>query len=131
MKVSDGTWDLRCPEELSNLFPNRTGYYFRVGHDTAEKVLDILSQAYGIPPPAIGKIPKGVDEHALYDYATKTILLNPRSHLKTIFHEFYHHLDIMTGGLYDSDDRQGGASSLAWVFADKLWAKFSGKNLSV
>jgi hypothetical protein len=129
MKVSDGRWDVRCPEELGKLFPNRTGYYFRVDHDTAKRVLTILSKDYEIPAPKLGKIPKGNSEHALYEYNTKTVLLYPRNHLKTIFHEFYHHLDNMTDGMYDSDDREGGSTSFAWMFADKLWKKFAERTM--
>ena len=88
------------------------------------KVLKILSDVYEIPAPKLGKIPKGSKENALYEYDTKTVLLFPRNHLKTVFHEFYHHLDNMTDGMYDSDDREGGSSSLAWMFAEKLWEKF-------
>jgi hypothetical protein len=130
MKVSDGKWDVRCPDELNRLFPKRTGYYFRVNHDTAIKVLEILSKTYEIPAPKLGKIPKGSKENALYEYDTKTVLLYPRNHLKTVFHEFYHHLDNMTDGEYDSDDREGGETSFAWIFADKLWDKFRDKTMS-
>ncbi len=128
MKVNDGTWDVRCPEELGRLFPKRTGYYFRVDHDTAGKVLHILSEAYGIPAPRLGKITRRSSENALYEYDTGTVLLYPRNHLKTVFHEFYHHLDNMTDGMYDSDDHEGGTASLAWMFADRLWEKFTGKS---
>lgn len=127
MKVSSVKWDVRCPDDLRKLFPKRTGYYYMVGHETAKKVLRILSEAYQIPAPKLGKIPKGSMECAMYDYDTKMVLLYSRNHLKSIFHEFYHHLDNMTGGEYDSSDRTGGSSSLAWIFADKLWAEFTNK----
>lgn len=127
MKFSSGKWDIRCPDELKELFPKRTGYYYRVGHQTTKKVLRILSDAYKIPAPRLGKIPKGSTEYAMYDYETKTVLLYGRNHLKSIFHEFYHHLDNITDGEYDSSDRTGGSSSLAWIFADKLWAQFTSK----
>ena len=124
MNAGDGQWDVRCPDELKQLFPKRTGYYYRVGRDTAKIVLNILSGAYGIPPPDLGIIEKGSKEYSAYMYDSKTVLLKGRNHLKTLFHEFYHHLDNITGGQFDSDDREGGSSSLAWIFADKLWAKF-------
>ena len=130
MKVSDGKWDVRCPDELKRLIPKRTGYYYRVDNDTAKKVLNILSEAYEISVPFLGKIPKGSKCHAMYEYDTRTVLLYHRNHLKSIFHEFYHHLDNMTDGMYDSDDRQGGVSSFAWIFAEKLWEKFTDKTLS-
>ena len=127
MRVGSGEWDVRFTEKLRKLFPKRTGYYYRVDHETAKKVLSILSDTYKIPAPKLGKIPKGSMEYAMYDYDTKTVLLYGRNHLKSIFHEFYHHLDNMTNGEYNSSDRRGGSSSLAWIFADKLWVKFTNK----
>ena len=130
MNVIDRKWDIRFPEKLGRLFPIRTGYYFRVDQDVANKVLNILSEAYGIPAPKLGNIPKGSKEYAMYEYDTRTVFLYQRNHLRTIFHEFYHHLDNMTDGMYDSDDREGGASSFAWIFADRLWREFTGKTIS-
>ena len=127
MRVGCGQWDVRCPDELSALFPRRRGYYYKVGHETAQEVLRILSAAYEIPAPKLSKIPKGSMEYAMYDYDTQTVLLYARNHLKSIFHEFYHHLDNMTDGEYDSSDGAGGSSSLAWTFAEKLWAEFTNK----
>lgn len=97
-------------------------------YDTAKKVLKILSDVYKIPAPNLGKIRKERKEYAMYDYDTKTVLLYSRNHLKSIYHEFYHHLDNMTNGKYNSDDREGSSSSLAWIFADKLWVKFTNKS---
>lgn len=125
MNVTTWKWNVRCPDKLKKLFPKRTGYYYKVGHDIAKKVLKILSDAYEIPPPKLDKIPKGCKENAMYDYDTKTILLYSRNHLKSVFHEFYHHLDNVTEGKYNSDDREDGSSSFAWIFADKLWAQFT------
>lgn len=127
MKVGNGEGNVRCPDKLRELFPRRTGYYYKVDHETAKKVLKILSDAYQIPAPKLGKIPKGSIQYAMYDYDTKTVLLYSRNHLKSIFHEFYHHLDNMTDGKYKSSDRAGGSSSLAWIFAYKLWVKFTNK----
>ena len=129
MKVSTGKWDVRCPDKLRKLFPRRTGYYFKVGREIAKEVLRILCDAYQIPAPKLGKIPKKSMEYAMYDYDTKTVLLCGRNHLKSIFHEFYHHLDNVTDGEYNSSDRAGGSTSLAWIFADKLWVKFTTKKL--
>jgi len=127
MKVNSGKWDVRCPDKLRKLFPKRTGYYYRVGQETAKKVLRILSDAYKIPAPKLSKTPRGRMECSMYDYETKTVLLYGRNHLKSLFHEFYHHLDNMTDGDYNSSDRGGGSSSLAWIFADKLWLEFTNK----
>ena len=124
MRADTGEWDVRCPEELRSLFPKRVGYYFRVDHDTAKRVLRILSDSYQIPSPNLARLEKGRSEHAMYVGETSTVLVRGRNHLKSLFHEFYHHLDNMTDGKYDSNDREGGSSSLAWVFAEKLWAIF-------
>lgn len=70
-------WDIRCPKELCNMFPIRSGYYYKV--------------------------------------------------IKTIFHEFYHHLDNMTDGLYNSSDENGENTSLSWQFSDLLWEEFRKK----
>ncbi len=129
MKADSRKWDVKCPDKLIKLFPKRMGYYYRVDHDMAKKVLKNLSDVYKISAPKLDKITKGSKESAMYDYDTKTVLLYNRNHLKSIFHEFYHHLDNMTSGKYNSDDRAGGSSSLAWIFADKLWAKFTNKSV--
>ena len=129
MEVKSGTWDIRCPDELIHLFPIRRGYYFRVDLVKAGQVLKTLSMAYAIPAPRIGRITKGSWEYAAYEYENQKVLLCHRSHLKSVFHEFYHHLDNMTDGKYDSDDREGGPSSLAWMFAEKLWEKFKSTKL--
>jgi len=127
MKKGNEGWDIRCPDELKELFPKRSGYYYRVGHDIAKKVLIILSAAYHIPAPKLDNIPKGSSDYAMYDYDTQTVLLDNRNHLKSVFHEFYHHLDNMTGGEYDSADNAGSSSSLSWIFAEKLWNTFTNK----
>ncbi len=129
MRVSDRTWDVRCPKKLTVLFPKRSGYYFRVNHDTARKVLAILSEAYDIPGPSLGRLPAHGSERGAYEYETATVLLVPRNHLRTVFHEFYHHLDNMTDGMYDSNDRGGGPSSLAGMFAERLWKKFAAQRV--
>lgn len=130
MKANTGEWDIRCPDKLIKLFLTRTGYYYKVNHDTAKKVLKILSDVYKIPAPNLGKMAKKRKESAMYDYDTKTVLLYSRNHLKSIFHEFYHHLDNITDEKYNSDDREGGSTSLAWKFADKLWEKFTNNSVS-
>ena len=127
MKADSEEWDVRCPDRLKKLFPKRTGYYYRINPEAAKKVLEVLSEAYCIPAPGLGWMPKDRAEYAMYDYEMRTVLLRSRNHLKSIFHEFYHHLDNVTEGKYDSSDRNGGSTSLAWIFADELWAEFSSK----
>jgi len=120
----DKTWDIRCPEKLKELFPLRYGFYYKINMEQALQVVTILSTAYHISIPNIGRIPKYLKCNAAYDSKSKTILMYNRNHLKSIFHEFYHHLDNETNGKYNSDDNRGGETSNSWIFADKLWEQF-------
>ena len=125
--LSNGKWDIRCPKSLKNLFPVRRGYYFKVDNKQALKVLKILSRAYKIKCPVIKRIKAGTNANAMYESPNKVILWS-RNHLKSVWHEFYHHLDYCTKGKYNSDDRRGGPSSLAWQFADHMWQAFTSKS---
>jgi len=112
------TWDVRCPEALAKLFPVRKGYYYKVTRDQAREIVKVLSDAYDVTPPKISdRQPK--DCNGCYWLRERTIDVHGRGHMKTVFHEFYHHLDHVTG-LYDSSDRK----QLAWQFADHMFNKF-------
>lgn len=120
-------WDIRCPKALVRMFPRakRKGYYYKVTRDQAQRICNALSAEYGVQRPVVSVekpehngccrfLPKGnsfIDVHA-------------RGHIKTVFHEWYHHLEYATNGKYNSSDRQGGDTSLAWQFADKLFEVF-------
>lgn len=132
MRIADDSWDIRCPKKFEELFPVRRGYYFKVGNEKAKEVLKHLSDEYGVKEPGLELIRKRIEQNALYDFETKTVHLYSRNHLKSVFHEFYHHLDNMTNGEYNSDDRDGNESSLSWMFAEKMWEAFreQKKNLS-
>jgi len=124
--LSNGEWDIRCSNNLVNLFPKeeRKGCYYKIGIDKAKKILEILSDDYSIPPPAV-KVGDTDGHRGMYIPEDKTVVMRGRNHIKTIFHEFYHHLDEMTGGKYNSDDHEGNESSNGWKFAEKLWERFS------
>jgi hypothetical protein len=115
-------WDVRCPQALADLFPTRKGYYFKVDRRTAQEICDILSEEYGVSRPVVSTAMPEVG--CLGQYGCRIIWVHSRSHLKAVFHEWYHHLDSATFGKYNSDDRSGGRSSLAWQFAEKLFDKF-------
>lgn len=117
-------WDIRCPKALARMFPVRRGYYYKVDRKQAQKIVKILSRAYGITMRAnisIDKPPKGCNGVCHYLTGHSMIDVHARGHMKTVFHEWYHHLDYATRGKYNSDDRQGGPTSLAWQFADRLF----------
>jgi hypothetical protein len=48
------------------------------------------------------------------------IRIHPRGHIKTTIHEWYHHLDWMTNGQYNSSD----AKQYAWDFAERMFDVF-------
>lgn len=120
-------WDVRCPQALSNLFPVRSGYYYKVDRTQAQATCNALSAAYGIKPPRVRSTsPTGGNRGVCYMYPNghSEIEVHARGHIKSTFHEWYHHLDNATRGKYNSDDRQGGPASLAWQFADRLFEVF-------
>jgi hypothetical protein len=126
-------WDVRCPRALLRMFPERRGYYYKVTRRQAKRIVCVLSRAYGVPPPVIADTGPGygVDGKRPYNgccyflpWRRSRIHVHARGHMKTVFHEFYHHLEHATGGRYNSDDRRGGDTSLAWQFADKLFELF-------
>jgi hypothetical protein len=124
------TWDVRCPQTLADLFPNRTGYYFKIDRTQAQGVCSVLSVEYGIKCPNISDQPphggNNGECHYIGSGAKKqsVIYIHARGHIKTTIHEWYHHLDWMTNGKYNSSDRRGGSDSLAWQFADRLFEVF-------
>jgi hypothetical protein len=126
------TWDVRCPQALADLFPVRKGYYYKIDREQATAVVKILSATYGIKTPLIlNEKPRDGNNGECYfmggrnGVARYSVLrIHGRGHIKTTFHEWYHHLDWMTNGKYNSNDRQGGPSSLAWQFADRLFDVF-------
>jgi hypothetical protein len=90
----------------------------------ATKIVEMLSKEYEVETPLIGKLDSKRNLNGCYNNRTKTIYMHSRNHIKTIFHEWYHHLDNVTNRKYNSSDRSGGRTSLGWQFADLLWEKF-------
>lgn len=125
----DGSWDIRVSEDLLNLFDRTKPYYFKVNVEQARAVVFVLSNIYGLrgrplvinEPSLLGGL------YGRYVPERKTIIMHNRNHVLTILHEFYHYLDDVTDGEYDSNDNQGGNSSFAWQFADKIWEEIRAK----
>ncbi len=133
--LKNGTWDVRVPKLLKDLFPKekRRGYYYKVNRKVAQEIVNALSDEYSIPQPNVSDItPRNCNGRYWpirrnsdgYSPEGSRIDIWPSAHLKTVFHEWYHHLDNCTNGEYNSNDNRGGASSLAWQFAEKLWEEF-------
>lgn len=123
-------WDVRVPPAVRKMFDRRKPYYWKINKAQAEKVLHHMAEVYHIPPPKV-VVKRGFGANAMYSRKSKTVTMWARNHIKSIFHEFYHHLDNMTGGAYDSNDRRGGKSSLSWQFADHCWARFKSNSYSL
>ncbi len=114
------TWDIRCPDQLKNLLSPRKGYWFKVNREKAQLICDILSTAYGIKPCTV--MPDAPDGGYYGTYSNNKIWVHGRAHVKSVFHEWYHHLDKCTKGKYDSNDHSGGPSSYGWQFGDRMFA---------
>jgi len=114
------TWDVRCPQGLARMFPRakRKGYYYKVDREQAQEICRLLSKEYGVPVPKVQpETPVDCNGAAL----PGKVWMHGRAHMKTVFHEWYHTLEWYTKGKYNSHDRQGGPSSLAWQFADRMF----------
>ena len=106
------------------MFPVRRGYYYKVDRAQAQRIVALLAAAYKVRAPVVQPDrPSWPGANGEYQHGGK-IWVHTRGHMKTPIHEFYHHLDWCTRGKYDSNDRKGGPSSLAWQFADMVFEKF-------
>lgn len=113
-----GEWDVRCSSKLRRMFPKpRKGWWYKINRKQARRVVRILSKLYKITPPEISE---NRPEH-YGSYFRGVIEMHGRAHVKTVFHEFYHHLDYKTRGKYNSSDNKGGESSYGWQFADLMF----------
>lgn len=121
MLRESNTWDIKCPESLINFFKEKKGsYYFKVNKTEAENIVKLLSISYNIKEPKVLvdiKLLKNESCNGMYYPSNETIYMYSMNHAKTIFHEFYHHLDKVTNGKYNGSDRH----NYSWIFAEKLW----------
>ncbi len=129
--LKDGTWDVRCSDKIRNMFERSKPYYWKINKDQALELLKEFCNLYKIREPELKVISlsKKCNYVAIYYWDTEMIGMYSRNHIKSIAHEFYHHLDKCTRGKYNSDDRRGKENSLAWIFADKFWKSYTNKFL--
>lgn len=131
MLKSTKEWDIRVTDEIvAKVFskdvlpwyrPDHKGRaWYRCNAASAKVLADLICEAYGASRIARVEQFKGKACYGWYNSRNETIGIRPASHIKTVIHEVYHHLDYSTG-LYDSDDRRGGSTSLAWRFAELYW----------
>lgn len=130
MLRSSKQWDVRCPTALTDMFPDRSGYYYKVDRQQARAMVAILCRAYGIDPSLVtvsDDKPYGGNNGVCWFLKNRRsrIDVHGRAHLKSVWHEWYHALDHATDHRkYNSSDRTGGPASLAWQFADRLFEVF-------
>jgi hypothetical protein len=125
MLLSNQTWDIRCPDELKQLLSPRRGYWFKVDRVKAQTICDLLCAAYGIQQVKVMSDKPSDGNYGEYSGErggrNGKIWLHGRAHIKSVFHEWYHHLDRCTKGKYDSNDHNGGPSSYGWQFGDLMF----------
>ena len=128
-------WDIKITQEMVDYYKElkKTGgnYFYKLNKEQAKRWVEMLCAAY-----EISVVPKIlVDKKALasceacglYVPSNQTIYMNGRSHILTIIHEFYHHLDNITGGKYDSSDAKQYASAYSHKMYDELRTMVYGK----
>lgn len=113
-------WSILCPDALKLLLSPRRGYWFKVDRAKAQVICDILSEVYNIRKVKVQPVPP--EDGCYGQYSQGKIWLHGRAHIKSVFHEWYHHLDYCTKGAFDSNDRCGGPSSYGWQFGDRMFA---------
>jgi hypothetical protein len=126
-------WDIRVPAAVLALFPKRTGYWYKVNRVQATLIVKALAKEYGVSAPVVDNVTPR-DANGWYHPRGHRISVHARGHIKTTVHEFYHHLDEVTAGRYDSSDwpdhRLSHANerttpvSLAWQFAEMWFDEF-------
>lgn len=126
----DGTWDIRLTPALRRMVLGATHGIFhsrgiRTNKAGAVAIAAQLAKAYKVRCPSIVVDVKALRQrgaNAMYYFSGEVIVMYGTNHVKSIFHEFYHHLDNVTHGKYHSSDRY----KFAWEFAERLYAKIKG-----
>jgi hypothetical protein len=127
-----GKWDVRVPSALRMMVIKGTHGVFlsrgaRTNRTGALRIVSLLAEAYGVSPPTVRVSVAELRErgaNAMYDpnVPEGEVIMYGTNHVKSIFHEFYHHLDRETRHAYNSSD----ARSYAWQFAELMYAEIKG-----
>lgn len=132
MQISTRSWDIRISKAFihwyQKLKDNRTNnYFYKLNISQSRELVGILARTYGVVPPTVDinvKCLKKNNAVGMYWYLetpphpAKMIYLYPRSHIKTVIHEFYHHLENVTRKYNSSDELK-----YAHMYADKMYDK--------
>ena len=125
-------WDLKVSKQMIYFYnttkKNGNNYFWNFNLEKAVQLVKILSESYSIRVPKVVSNTKVLKELGKKYWGTtklcgayfndnQTIYMRTRNHIKTIIHEFYHHLDNMTNGMYNSSDTK----YYAHIFAEKMY----------
>jgi hypothetical protein len=120
-------WDIRATPELMTFYNSlkpRGPYFYKLGLEDVKTCVSILANAYGVICPKVVVNNSGVRRmraRAFYNKPSHTINMCTRNHIKTIFHEFYHHLEEVTNGIYRSGTAKASEHKYSHQFADILY----------
>lgn len=143
-------WDIRIHPAIihwrAECLRLRIPYYWKLNKQEAQDLCDLLAEEYNVSSPIVrnfhedhmGQMALKVDGakaglNGCYFASQCVIYIHASAHIKTVVHEFYHHLDCVTEGQYDSDDHPDGSGgrttkvSLAWQFAARWWEQLTGQ----
>lgn len=122
-----GTWDIRCPGSLFKLRDSlKANTNYKVDAAIAKQIIELLARAYHVKRCQVkagsarkNKLFKGLDcvYTAPVRAGDRPTLFVRRAHVRSVFHEFYHHLEYITDGRYNSSDRLGHAQE----YAQRMW----------
>jgi len=120
-------WDIRVSQELMTFYNSlkpRGPYFYKLKLADAEQCVSILANSYGVSCPKVVVNNSGVKRiraRAFYNKPSKTINMCTMNHIKTIFHEFYHHLEEVTNGIYRSGTAKASEHKYSHEFADIIY----------
>jgi len=130
MRVDTGKFELLVTPELVEFYHRiretrlTNHHFFRLTIEQAQELARLMCAAYSITilpnvisEPKAQRAKKCRGFCALHNETDSTIVISPRSHIKTVLHEIYHHIDWMSKGKYNSSD----GMRYAHIFADLMY----------
>ena len=134
MLVKTREWDIRITTQMIDFYKKikeEGAYFYKLNILNSRKIIELLCDAYEISYPESIRVNvyflRKNNCNACYFNNTSEIYLYPRTHILTPIHEFYHHLEIMSGGKYDSSDDKNYASVFSHKLYDELRTQVYGK----
>jgi len=135
MIVESKEWDIRITTDMIDFYNKikreEGAYFYKLTLSNSKKIIELLCDAYLIsyPESIVVNVPflRKNNCCGCYFFSRSEIYLYPRTHILTPVHEFYHHLEVMSGGKYDSSDERNYASLFSHKLYDELRTQVYGK----